>query len=179
MLNFDAIVLGAGISGLGAAKALREANVHFVVLEGSDRVGGRINTVEMTSLTNDDSNKVLVDAGAQWLHGKHNELFKFANKFSLLRPELSEEGQGDFLREDGLKLDDFFVKKVDFKVGQSLEECEEFVNQKSNDKSVRFPYSIEEFVDEKFKEFVDDLETEDQKTQARQLLDWHRRFVSR
>lgn len=175
MLNFDAIVLGAGISGLGAGKALKEANVSFVILEGSDRVGGRINTVELSG--NSDSNKVLVDAGAQWLHGKNNELFKFANKFNLMRPELSDEGQGDFLREDGVKFDEFFVKKVDFKFGQILEECEEFVKQKGN-KNFRFPSSIEEFVDEKFKTFIDGLKTELEKRQAFQLLDWHRRFVS-
>lgn len=168
-------MLGAGISGLGAGKILKEADMNFVILEGSDRVGGRINTVEMLNLT-ENRDDVFVDAGAQWLHGKNNELFKFAEKLNLIRTELSEEGQGDFMREDGVKLDDFFVKKVDFKIGQILEECEKFAEKKC-EKSFQFPSSIEEFVEQKFRKFLEDLETENQKEQAIQLLDWHQRFV--
>lgn len=177
ILHFDAIVLGAGIAGLGAGRVLKEANMNFVILEGSNRIGGRINTVPMTNLINNDSEEVLVDTGAQWLHGKNNELYEFADKFNLLRPELSIEGEGDFMRDDGKTFDDFFVKKVDFFVGQILEECEEFVERKDNE-SFRYPSSIEEFVEKRFKKFVDDLETDSEKSQALQLLDWHRKFVS-
>lgn len=174
--HFDVVVIGAGIAGLGAAKVLKEAKVNFVVLEGSDRVGGRINTVDMENLTK-DSKKVSVDSGAQWLHGKNNELFKFAEKHSLIRPELSEEAQGDYIRDDGTKLDEYFVKKVDFKFGQILEECEDFAAKKG-DKSHKFPSSLKEFVEEKFQVFVESLESEEEKLQAMQLLDWHRKFVS-
>lgn len=174
--NFDVVVIGAGIAGLGAAKVLKEANVNFIVLEGSDRVGGRINTVEMKNLTENDI-KVRVDSGAQWLHGKNNELFKFAEKNLLIRPELSEEAQGDFIRDDGTKLDEYFVKKVDFKFGQILEECENFASKKG-DENFKFPESLKEFVEEKFQIFVDGLKNEEEKLQAMQLLDWHRKFVS-
>lgn len=174
--TFDVVVIGAGIAGLGAAKVLKEANVNFVVLEGSDRVGGRINTVEMQNLTK-DTRKVLVDSGAQWLHGKNNELFKFAEKHGLIRPELSEEAQGDYIRDDGTILDEYFVKKVDFKFGQILEECEAFASKKG-DKNFKFPASLKEFVEEKFRDFVESLESEEKKLQALQLLDWHRKFVS-
>ncbi|XP_041368568.1 polyamine oxidase 1-like [Gigantopelta aegis] len=41
--NVDVIILGAGVAGLTAAKTLSENNVtDFVILEGSDRIGGRI-----------------------------------------------------------------------------------------------------------------------------------------
>lgn len=173
--TFDVVVIGAGIAGLGEAKVLKEANLNFVVLEGSDRVGGRINTVAMENLTKDSKN-VSVDSGAQWLHGRNNELFKFAEKHGLIRPELSEEAQGDYIRDDGTKLDEYFVKKVDFKFGQILEECEEFASKKS-DKSFKFPASLKEFVEENFQDFVKSLENEEEKLQAMQLLDWHRKFV--
>lgn len=38
------IVVGAGISGLRAATVLQKHNVDVIVLEGRDRIGGRIHT---------------------------------------------------------------------------------------------------------------------------------------
>lgn len=178
MVHFDAIVLGAGISGLGAGKELKAANMNFLILEGSDRVGGRINTVEMLNLKEDcNCKKVFVDAGAQWIHGRSNELFRFAENFDLIHPELSEEAEGDFIREDGSRLDDFFVKKVDFKFGQILKECEAFVKLKAQ-QDFQFPASIEDFLSEKFKPFISSLESSEERRHAMQLLDWHRKFVS-
>lgn len=166
--HFDAIILGAGIAGLGAGEMFRRANLNFLILEGQSRIGGRINTVDL-------GHQVTVDAGAQWLHGKDNELFNYAKKFDLITPELSEEAEGDYIREDGMKFNEYFVKKIDFKIGQILEECENFVNHK-NDANFKFPESIEQFVNEKFKIFVDSLENDDEKKRAIQMLDWHRRF---
>ena len=175
--HFDFVVLGAGISGLGAGKELKAANMNFMILEGSDRVGGRINTIEMKNLKEDcNCRKVHVDAGAQWIHGRNNELFKFAENFELIHPELSGEAEGDFICEDGSKIDNCFVKKVDFKIGQILEECETFVKQKDQ-QSFKFPTSIEEFVNEKFEEFLESLETKEERRLAIRLLDWHRKFV--
>lgn len=166
-VHYDAIILGAGISGLGAGEVFKKANLNFLILEGQNRGGGRINTV--------DIGEVRVDAGAQWLHGRNNDLYKFAEKFNLIRSELSEEAEGDYVREDGEKFDEFFVKKVDFKIGQILEECEELVEHK-HEENFEFPLSIEEFVRSRFKIFTDDLTSVEEKRQAHQLLDWHRRF---
>ena len=43
----DVVIVGAGMSGLAAAKFLKEKGVNeFVVLEANDRVGGRTYTVQ-------------------------------------------------------------------------------------------------------------------------------------
>lgn len=153
----------------------KEANSNFIILEGDNRVGGRINTVEMKG-SKDLKNQVFVDAGAQWIHGRNNELYQLAEEYKLIRSELSEEAEGEYVNENGEKLDESFVKKVDFTFGRILEECEDFVKYKL-DKKFKFPVSLEEHVNLKFKEFVDKLTSDEEKKEALQLLDWHRRFV--
>lgn len=57
MNRFDTIVIGAGMSGLAAARALRGKGQRVVVLEARDRTGGRIHSREG------------FDFGAHWIHG--------------------------------------------------------------------------------------------------------------
>ncbi|KAF1891018.1 hypothetical protein Lal_00001153 [Lupinus albus] len=59
------IVIGAGISGVAAARSLYDASFKVTVLESRDRLGGRIHT--------DYSLGCPVDMGASWLHGVCNE----------------------------------------------------------------------------------------------------------
>jgi len=55
------IVIGAGISGLSAAKKLKENGFDVIVLESQDRVGGRLRTNRVLG--------VAFDEGASWIHG--------------------------------------------------------------------------------------------------------------
>ena len=43
------VVVGAGVAGLVAARALRAAGVAVTILESSDRIGGRACTAEIPS----------------------------------------------------------------------------------------------------------------------------------
>ncbi|KAJ0042625.1 hypothetical protein Pint_18295 [Pistacia integerrima] len=67
------IVIGAGISGLAAARVLSEASFKVILLESRDRLGGRIHT--------DYSFGFPVDMGASW---KVN-LFKFVSLDAIFR----------------------------------------------------------------------------------------------
>lgn len=71
------IVIGGGIAGLAAARALHDASFQVVVLESRDRIGGRVNT--------DYSFGFPVDLGASWLHGvcKENPLAPLIGRLGL------------------------------------------------------------------------------------------------
>ncbi len=53
-------MVGAGISGLVAARALQLSGVDVVVVEGRDRIGGRTHTIELGGAA--------VDLGGSWIH---------------------------------------------------------------------------------------------------------------
>jgi monoamine oxidase len=57
----DVVVVGAGLAGLAAAARLVQAGLEVIVLEGRDRIGGRVAT--------DRSLGVPIDLGAAWIHG--------------------------------------------------------------------------------------------------------------
>ncbi len=57
----EAIIIGAGASGLAAANALQRNGVEFTILEASDRFGGRVQK-------NADFAEFPIDLGAEWIH---------------------------------------------------------------------------------------------------------------
>ncbi|MCB0992527.1 MAG: FAD-dependent oxidoreductase, partial [Acidimicrobiales bacterium] len=59
--RFDVVVVGAGVAGLTAARALAEEGLGVVVLEADAIAGGRVRT--------DRSLGVSFDLGASWIHG--------------------------------------------------------------------------------------------------------------
>ena len=56
------VVIGAGISGLGAARYLADHGHEVVVVEARDRIGGRVWTSHAWG-------GAAVDLGASWIHG--------------------------------------------------------------------------------------------------------------
>lgn len=58
--NYDVVVVGAGAAGIAAARRLRQAGRSTIVVEASDRVGGRAWTHAVDGMT--------LDLGCGWLH---------------------------------------------------------------------------------------------------------------
>ncbi|MGE5611634.1 MAG: flavin monoamine oxidase family protein [Bacillota bacterium] len=59
----DVIVIGAGVAGLAAARSLSAAGLRVLVLEGRDRLGGRVYTHRDPALA------VPIELGAEFVHG--------------------------------------------------------------------------------------------------------------
>ncbi len=78
------MVIGAGISGLAAAKILSEAGFEINVLEAIDKIGGRTRTNRSLGID--------FDEGASWIHGiKKNPIADLAEKAGMLSFETVDE----------------------------------------------------------------------------------------
>lgn len=83
------IVIGAGISGLAAAKKLKERGVNVTVLESQDKVGGRLRT--------DRSLGIAFDEGASWIHGINgNPITNLAQQSGMTTFETIDESRISF-----------------------------------------------------------------------------------
>ena len=114
--NPDIVIVGAGSSGLSAAKKLQELGTSYVVLEASDRIGGRAYT---------ESNILgqPVDHGCSWISGSNDNIFSNlgkSNNFTLVdhsNPKI------EMFERDGTKSPKEAVKeynKSEFKIKEIL-----------------------------------------------------------
>lgn len=73
------LIVGAGMAGISAARNLHDAGHNAIVLEGRDRIGGRLWTSRKWENTP-------LDLGASWIHGdRDNPLTKIADKINAPR----------------------------------------------------------------------------------------------
>ncbi len=62
-MNTDVVVIGAGMAGVSAARALSQGELRVTVLEARSRIGGRVHSLR-------DFGGAPVEAGAEFIHGK-------------------------------------------------------------------------------------------------------------
>lgn len=74
----DAVVIGAGLSGLQAALDLHQAGRSVTILEARDRVGGKTNSVQRLD------GKGVQEMGAAWLNDTNqSHVRSYCQKFGL------------------------------------------------------------------------------------------------
>ena len=103
------VIVGAGVAGLSAARRLLENSVEdVVVLEGSDRPGGRVYSRRLR----EEEGAARVELGAQWIHGeKDNVVYEVARSLGFLpsddsgsieeREAIIIDSEGEVVRDEG------------------------------------------------------------------------------
>jgi monoamine oxidase len=93
---YDCMVLGAGISGVTAARDLQHAGLKVLLLEGSDRIGGRMKSVR--DFVKKDGKPVPVEGGAEYIHiaeqDRYLEFWRELRKHGFTASPLHKCGMG-------------------------------------------------------------------------------------
>ncbi|WP_347552995.1 flavin monoamine oxidase family protein (plasmid) [Pseudalkalibacillus hwajinpoensis] len=72
------LIIGGGMAGLVAASLLKEAGNHVIILEGNDRIGGRVYTVRHPFTSGN-----YLDVGAMRIPDNHELVFEYIRRFQL------------------------------------------------------------------------------------------------
>jgi len=110
------VVVGAGVAGLAAARALHRSGHEVVVLEARDRIGGRIHTDESLGLP--------LDLGASWIHGiEGNPLTALARRAGV-PTAVTDYDNGVVYGPGGRPLSDRATRRIERSLRYFLDEIE-------------------------------------------------------
>ncbi|MHA7130085.1 flavin monoamine oxidase family protein [Algoriphagus namhaensis] len=82
----EVVIVGAGFSGIAAAKKLHEAGLDFIVLEARDRLGGRVYTKSL-------SQNLYLDLGGQWIGPTQERMYALCEELGVGYFETYNEGK--------------------------------------------------------------------------------------
>ena len=121
--SFDVAIIGAGVAGLTASRELSQSGLRVLLLEGRERIGGRILTHHTPHYP--------VELGAEFIHGRPSETFQLVKEAGL---KIAELRWNPLRRRAGQWLD----------AGKSMAAMEELFESASSDQADQ---SIQSFVD--------------------------------
>lgn len=109
--NKRIIIVGAGASGLYAARALAKEGYQILIVEARDRVGGRINTIKPKGFFTN------IEAGAEFIHGKGDTISGLIKEASLksikVEGEIWRKKNNELdLAEDFIEDDEILIKEL-------------------------------------------------------------------
>lgn len=138
----EIVVIGAGMAGIAAAAMLREEGRQVLVLEGRERIGGRI-------WTSRELDGLSLDLGASWIQGtEDNPLTELAEELDVETVETDDES---FLLydSDGSLVEDAEVEQLEAWADEIIDELSTERNrrQKAGEDDVGLDVVFEDFDD--------------------------------
>lgn len=116
------VVVGAGLAGLSAAESLARGGADVVVLEATERVGGRVRTVALGDH--------VVETGAEWVDSTHWRMHELMSRYGV-----DCEGEGmvwstirRWLFWNGVRYAGERIRDIDSKAIDELDRYDEFVD---------------------------------------------------
>lgn len=100
--NEKIIIIGGGLSGLTLAYLLSKKNIKSTILEASDRLGGRIQTIKGISETP-------LELGATWFSDMHSNLLSLIDELSLKKYPQYSKGKSLFQTKSFEPTQEFYV----------------------------------------------------------------------
>jgi monoamine oxidase len=104
-MRFDVIVIGAGVAGIAAARALSGAGKQVCIIEARQRLGGRVLTIH------DHASPLPIELGAEFIHGSAPDTFAIVDAASLLAYQLPDNHW--WSRDGRWQLIDDFWQRID------------------------------------------------------------------
>jgi monoamine oxidase len=136
------IIIGAGISGLAAARELNSQGINNLVLEGRSRVGGRV-------YTDQSLNNLPLDVGASWIHGvEDNPIYQLAQTGNINTLKTNYDlielyGRGKFLSDQE-------QEAIEQRLEDILEQVEDLREQKErqDQEDISLKSAIEQIINQ-------------------------------
>lgn len=82
-LQNEVVILGAGAAGLAAAYELKKRKIPFRVFEASSRIGGRVQSVNISP-----NSSGVAELGAEFFESHHQHVHRFAKELNLVTHEV-------------------------------------------------------------------------------------------
>jgi monoamine oxidase len=128
--EYDVLVIGAGVAGLSAGRALAEGGLRVAILEARDRIGGRILTQHIPSANS--LREIPVELGAEFIHGLPPDTWSLITQAGLSTVEV----EGSALSFDGSRLAAAHEQRG--AAERVLEEMRQWVQAQPRDSDVSF-----------------------------------------
>jgi monoamine oxidase len=103
--NQSCIIIGAGLSGLMAARILADAGWKVTVLDARDRIGGRVFTYSFNK--HEEASHLYCELGGEWIGNGHTHMKALCKEFNL-EPLMRHAFDFSFLEGGTIKDEDRF-----------------------------------------------------------------------
>lgn len=138
----EVLIIGAGVSGLTAARDLHKLDYDVIVLEARNRLGGRVHSDNTTFLPGsngggDDSGiTTTIDLGAAWIHGRDdNPLSNIARQCSA-KTFHTDDDDVIMYHGSGERMHDGEMGRAEKEFGRLLKTAAKFADTKDRDISL-------------------------------------------